>query len=105
MKELLEWQGYQTDAYNSSREALSAFQQFPHKFDLVLSDLTMPGMTGIEFAGQLQQVRAGIPIIIITGYGNQLDEQTQKRNGIRHVASKPIRIDELTTLIRQVLDG
>ena len=105
LKELLEWQGYQTDTYNSSREALSAFQQSPHKFDLVLSDLTMPGMTGIEFAGQLQQVSAGIPIIIITGYGNQLDEQTQKRNGIRHVASKPIRIDELTTLIRQVLDG
>lgn len=105
MKELLEWQGYQAEAYNSSREALSVFRQFPHKFDLVLSDLTMPGMTGIELAGQLQQVRAGIPIIIITGYGNQLDEKTQKRNGIRCVASKPIQIDELTPLIRQVLDG
>lgn len=105
MKELLEWQGYQAEAYNSSLEALSIFRQFPQKFDLVLSDLTMPGMTGVELAGQLQQVRAGIPIIIITGYGNQLDEKTQKRNGIRHVASKPIRIDELAPLIRQVLDG
>lgn len=105
MKDLLEWQGYQAEAYNSSIEALSIFRQFPHKFDLVLSDLTMPGMTGVELAGQLQQVRAGIPIIIITGYGNQLDEKTQKRNGIRHVASKPIQIDELTPLIRQVLDG
>lgn len=105
MKDLLEWQGYQAEAYNSSIEALSIFRQFPHRFDLVLSDLTMPGMTGVELAGQLQQVRAGIPIIIITGYGNQLDEKTQKRNGIRHVASKPIRIDELAPLIRQVLDG
>lgn len=105
MKELLEWQDYQVEAYNSSIEALSIVRQFPHKFDLVLSDLTMPGMTGVELAGQLQQVRAGIPVIIITGYGNHLDEKTQKSNGIRHVASKPIGIDELAPLIRQVLAG
>ena len=104
LTELLEWQGYQVEAYNSSREALSAFRQSPHKFDLVLSDLTMPDMTGVELAGQLQQVRAGIPIIIITGYGNHLDEKTQKSHGIRHVIGKPIGIAELAPLIRQVLD-
>ncbi len=104
LKDLLEWQGYQVEAYNSSHEALSAFRQFPYKFDLVLSDLTMPGLTGVELAGQLQQVRAGIPIIIITGYGNRLDEKTKKSHGIRHVASKPIGIAELAPLIRQVLD-
>lgn len=105
MKELLEWQGYQAEAYNSSLEALSIFREAPMQFDLVLSDLTMPGMTGVELAGQLQQVRPGIPVIIITGYGNRLDAKIQERNGIRHVASKPISIDELAPLIRQVLDG
>ena len=61
-------------------------------------------MTGVDLAGQLQQVRAGIPIIIITGYGNHLDEKTQKSHGIRHVIGKPIGIAELAPLIRQVLD-
>lgn len=104
MKVMLEWLGYQVETYNNSLAALAAFQQHPQKYDLVLSDLTMPGMTGVDLAGQLQQVRAGIPVIIVTGYGNHLDEKTQQRNGIRHVAGKPIVINELALLIRQVLD-
>lgn len=105
LKVMLEWLGYQADAYSSSRAALTAFQHQPQKYDLVLSDLTMPDMTGVELAGQLQLVRPGIPVIIITGYGNRLDEKTQQRNGIRHVAGKPIIISELAPLIRQVLDA
>ncbi len=105
IRDVLEWQGYQVEAYNNSLEALSVVQQFPNKFDLVLSDLTMPGLTGVELAGKLQKVHAGIPIIIITGYGNNLDEETQKSHGIRHVVSKPIGIDELSSLIRHVLDS
>lgn len=104
MKVMLEWLGYQVETYNSSLAALAAFQQHPQKYDLVLSDLAMPDMTGVDLAGQLQQVRAGTPVIIVTGYGNHLDEKTQQRNGIRHVAGKPIVINELALLIRQVLD-
>ncbi len=100
----LEWQGYRVDSYNSSVEALAAFRQQPFQYDLVISDLTMPDMTGVELASKLQEARAGMPIMIITGYGNNLDEETQKRNGIKHVAGKPIGLNELAVLIRQLLD-
>lgn len=105
MHVMLEWLGYRVDTYNSSTNALYAFQRQPHKYDLVISDLTMPDMTGIEFAEKLQKAHAGIPVIIITGYGNNLSEHTQNRCGIRRIASKPIVMQELALLIRQVLDG
>lgn len=101
---MLDWLGYHVEAYNDSYEALTVFKLQPHKYDLVISDLTMPQMTGVDFAEKLQEVRAGMPVFIITGYGNHLDEETQRRHGIRLVASKPIALDELATQIRQVLD-
>lgn len=94
--------GYVVDSYNDSIEALEAFRRNPGKYDLVISDLTMPNMTGLELAKKLQEVRSEIPIIIVTGYSSNLREDAVKEYGIRRVLKKPIVMSELASAVRSV---
>jgi len=103
-KNMLERLGYSVIARRSSRDALATFQKCPEDFDLVITDQTMPDMTGTDLASRLMQIRPGMPIILCTGYSNLIDEPTAKSLGIKEFVLKPLTQNAIAKLIRKVLD-
>ena len=75
-----------------------------NKYDIIISDLTMPQMNGLELAGQLHQMQKDFPIVIITGFEDNLTIETQHKHGIKHVLNKPIMAKDLAMSLRAVLD-
>jgi len=101
---LLESLGYHVTARSSSVEALEAFHTQPERFDLVITDQTMPNMTGTELAQKLMGIRSDIPIILFTGFSEVITEEKAKSIGIREYVMKPIVKIEIARTIRRVLD-
>ena len=101
---MLERLGYEVTVRTSSLEALSAFQNQPDRFDAVITDQTMPGMTGLDLARRMLQIRPGVPIILCTGHSNIASEAQAKLYGIRGYAMKPLTKSAIATLLRQVLE-
>jgi two-component system, chemotaxis family, CheB/CheR fusion protein len=104
-KTMLERLGYRVTAKNSSVEALATFQNQPNTFDLVITDMTMPGMTGIDLARRILQIRPETPIILCTGYSSLISEEKARSIGIKGFAMKPLTKKDISTLIRDVLEG
>ena len=86
-----------------SVEALEIFKQQPADYDLVITDMTMPHLTGDNLARKLIAVRADIPIIICTGFNESLTPAKSEAIGIKAFLMKPLNIQELATTIRRVL--
>jgi CheY-like chemotaxis protein len=103
IRSMLEKLGYKVTARTKSIEALKAFRKNPNIFDLVITDQTMPNMTGKELAGELMSIRSDIPIILSTGFSEQIDERTAKETGIRAFVMKPIVMQQISWTIREVL--
>jgi PAS domain S-box-containing protein len=103
-KQTLESLGYDVVARNSSIEALELFKKKKDRFDLVITDMTMPNMTGEKLAEKLMQIRPDIPVILCTGFSSMIDEQKALDMGIRAFISKPILKREIAEAIRKVLD-
>jgi PAS domain S-box-containing protein len=103
-KTMLERLGYRVTTSTDSMEALLAFEKMPESFDLVITDQTMPKMTGLELARRLLQIRPDIPVILCTGYSNVLSEDITKSSGIRGFAMKPLARADVAKLVRQLLD-
>ncbi len=97
--------GYSVMTRTSSIDALEVFQSAPHNFDLVITDMTMPKMTGVELAKKLLDIRSDIPIILCTGYHDQISEKNYKALGIKGFVMKPIILKELSNMIRMVLEN
>ncbi len=104
-KDMLERLGYHVTVRKSSFEALETFQNQPDHFDLVITDQTMPGMTGIDLARRMLQTRPDIPIILCTGYSSTTSEKKAKSMGIKAFALKPLSKKDIAVLIRKVLDA
>jgi PAS domain S-box-containing protein len=104
LQQILERLGYRVEARTSSVEALKAFQAQPEKFDLVITDLTMPNMTGTELAKRLIDIRSDIPIILCTGFSETISENKAKAIGIREYVMKPITTHSLAMTIRKALN-
>jgi len=104
LQPMLEKLGYKMTARTSSIEALEAFRNNPQAFDLVITDMTMPNMTGKDLAKELMSIRPDIPIILCTGFSEQIDEYSAKEMGIRAYVMKPIVGKEIANTIREVLD-
>jgi two-component system cell cycle sensor histidine kinase/response regulator CckA len=102
--QLLEHLGYRVVARTSSIEALEAFRNQPEKFDLVVSDQTMPNMTGEMLAKELIRIRPDIPIVLCTGYSEMISEEKAMALGIKKLVMKPILMREISQTIRQILD-
>jgi PAS domain S-box-containing protein len=102
---VLERLGYQVTAMNSADEALELFKSKPDDFGLVITDQTMPEMTGMQFSKELLAIRPDIPIILCTGFSKKLSEKDIKAIGIRELAMKPLEIRKMAEIIRRVLDG
>jgi CheY-like chemotaxis protein len=104
-RSLLERLGYRVTATNSSTEALELFKARPEAFDLVLTDYTMPHLTGLALSQEMLKIRPELPIIISTGFSHQLTEEKAQAIGIRRMVMKPVLGTRLAWLIREVLNG
>lgn len=104
-QKMLERLGYKVTVCLGSVTALDAFNERPDLFDLVLTDMTMPGMTGLQLAREIKAIRPEIPVILCTGFSYQIDEEKSKAMGIQGFVMKPVIKNELATVIRNVLDG
>ena len=106
---MLERLGYQVEVKVDSREALELFRAGPDRFDLVITDQAMPGLSGMELSRELTGIRPDIPVILCTGFGHDqngtLSPEKREAAGIRELALKPLDRTELTTIIRRVLDN
>ena len=102
---ILERLGYQVTARTSSVEAKKLFQMKPLEFDLVITDMTMPNITGDKLAKELLEIRPDIPVILCTGYSNKIDHVKAKDIGINAFIYKPIAKNDLAKIVRKVLDG
>ncbi len=101
---MLERQGYDVEAYGNGAEALESFHQDPDCFDLVVTDMTMPGMRGDHLAVAISAIRPDIPVILTTGYSDQICEDKARSIGIRDFVLKPLTQHQLVTKVREVLD-
>ncbi|MFP5213948.1 MAG: ATP-binding protein, partial [Acidobacteriota bacterium] len=97
--------GYRMTAKTSSSEALHLFRCHPEDFDLVITDFTMPEMTGIELAGEMRKVKPQIPIILCTGFSDKVSETAVAELGRAEFAMKPLGVGSLARLVRSILDG
>ena len=95
--------GYKVDIRTSSRDALDAFQANPKKYDLVITDYTMPGMTGMALSEKLLKIRPEIPIILCTGYSEVATPEKVKAAGIRELIMKPVVRQQLAQSVNKIL--
>ena len=101
-KEMLEDFGYVVESMTSSRQAFELFEQNPDKFDLVITDYTMPEMTGDELAEKIHQINPKIPIIMCTGVS--LDPETINSLELEKIIMKPMGMEDMLKVVREVLD-
>jgi signal transduction histidine kinase/ActR/RegA family two-component response regulator len=103
-RQILERLGYQVTTKTDSEEALEEFAALPEKFDLVITDMTMPKMTGDQLARKMMDIKPDIPVILCTGFNETISEEKALAMGIEKFVMKPIVKDELANTIRTVLD-
>ncbi len=103
-KMMLERLGYQVTSHTSSIEALEAFRRNPDKFDLVITDMQMPNISGDKLSVELIKIRPDIPILLCTGFSETMSDEEAKSLGIKNFLLKPIFVKDLAQKIRAVLD-
>lgn len=104
-KGILAQLGYNVEISTSGAEAYEKFSQNPDRFDLIVTDLTMPHMTGDELARKIREIRPHLPIIMITGLTAQTTPEQLQSARIDRLITKPLTTREIATAIRQVLEG
>ena len=104
-KQVLETLGYDITTITSSIEALELFRAQPDRFDLIITDLTMPKLTGEDLAKELMRIRPDVPVMLCTGFSAMIDEKKAMEMGIRAFIYKPILKRKIARTIRAVLDN
>jgi two-component system cell cycle sensor histidine kinase/response regulator CckA len=105
MTRLLERQGYQVSGYTDARTALAAVRADPAKFDLAVTDYNMPGMSGLDLARSLREIRADLPIAVASGYiTDELREQAPAA-GVSELVYKPNTAEELCEAVARLARG
>ena len=104
-QELLEDYGYTVIAFSDSEQGIKEFKKKPHQYDLIITDMTMPKMTGEEFSAEILKTRTDMPIMLCTGYSENFTEDKALELGIRKYIQKPVESKNLLVLIREVLDN
>ena len=103
-KQMLESLGYDVTTRTSSIEALELFKARPDRFDLLMTDMTMPKLTGSELALKISEIRTDIPVILCTGFSHKITEEKAREMGIKAFLLKPILKGMLAETVRKVLD-
>ena len=101
---MLEKLGYKTKVAGDAREALDLFSQQPDQFDLVITDMTMPNMTGDKLSDELRKIRSDIPIILCTGFSEHISKEKAESLRINGFFMKPVQLSDMAKMIRKVLD-
>lgn len=102
-QQILERLGYRVTPFMDSVDALEAFKANPDSFDLVVTDMTMPNMTGDQLTNELISITPDIPIIICTGFSNRINQEKAEAAGIKGFLMKPVVRSEMARMIRKVL--
>ncbi|MBT3483772.1 MAG: transporter substrate-binding domain-containing protein [Desulfobacula sp.] len=104
VQRMFERLGYKVETATTPEEALDRFSLNPDHFDLVITDMTMPQMTGVKLSEKLKDIREDIPIIVCTGHSNLVDEEKAKEMGLAAYVMKPIDMQKTAQTIRKILD-
>ena len=104
MTQMLERFGYRVVGHTSSTAALDVFRNTPDRFDLVITDHTMPALTGIQLARELIDIRPDIPVILCSGFADDVAVEETMPAGIRNLVAKPVVGKEMAVLITHILD-
>lgn len=104
---LLDRIGYRAKACTGSKEALDLFRTDPQQYDLLITDLSMPEMSGLELVAACKTIRPGFPVILCTGHGTMDPEveQSAERLNIDGILVKPVMLQDMAFIIRNVLNG
>ena len=102
--QMLERQGYEVLGKTSPTEALKLFQEESDKFDLVITDMTMPELPGDRLVHEIIKIRPTIPVILCTGHSDRMDEGKAMESGIAAYVMKPLVKKDLAVTVRKVLD-
>jgi len=105
LKRMLRRAGYRVTVFTESRKALSHYRCSLGIYDIVVSDMTMPGMTGMALAKELKGLTPELPVILCTGYNDRVARQTAETLGVRTFLMKPVEMNTLLTAVRQELDS
>jgi two-component system cell cycle sensor histidine kinase/response regulator CckA len=103
IRQMLERMGYAVSSTTDSTFALERFKSAPHDFDLVITDMSMPKMSGDRLAAELMKIRNDIPILLCTGHSDTVDEKKAKEIGIIGFAMKPLDKGKLARAVREIL--
>ena len=104
VKKMLERKGYDITIKEDPVQALELLTRSPESFDLLITDMTMPQMTGDQLIQAVLAVRSTMPIIVCTGFSERMSKEEAVRIGARHYMEKPLGFEQLTRTVRQVLD-
>ncbi|MCA1792513.1 MAG: response regulator [Desulfobacteraceae bacterium] len=102
--QMLERLGYRITSFTGSVDALAAFETEPSQFNLVITDMNMPHLTGMQLAKELIAVRPDIPVIICTGFSERINKRKAETLGIKGLLMKPVGMMDLAHKVREVLD-
>lgn len=105
LKQSIETLGYQVTAFQSSRKAFDEFKSAQTNYDMVITDMTMPEMTGFELSKQIFKQDPDMPIVLCTGYSELITKEKAQAIGIKAFIMKPVLLEVLSRTIRQVLDS
>jgi len=100
--QLLQRTGYRASGYTHAEKALAAVRADPYRFDLVVTDYNMPGMSGADVADELARIRPDLPVVITSGYITDELRQRAERAGVRHLIYKPNTVEELCEAVRNL---
>ena len=103
-RKLFKHLGYDVTVCRSSIEALALVKKDPVRFDLVFTDLSMPKLTGDKLAAEILRIRPEMPVIVFTGYSEQLSAEDAEAIGIKALLYKPLNTSELARVVRRVID-
>jgi CheY-like chemotaxis protein len=95
--------GYEVVAHSSSRRALEEFKSQPRRFDLIICDQTMPGLTGLELAAACLSLRPNVPFILVTGFSETVTPGKVQDLGIEEVVTKPFNLKQIGEIVKKVL--
>ena len=104
-KQMLERLGYSVATRTSSIEALELFKADPNRFDLVITDIVMPNMSGDKLAEKIMDIRADIPVVLCTGYSEKFTRRNASEMGIQTFLMKPLVMRDLATVVRQAIEA
>ncbi|SDU36130.1 ATP-binding protein [Desulfobacula phenolica] len=105
LKKILSYFGYQVSSYSNSIEALEAFRNSPEKYDMVITDMTMPNLTGEKLIMELKKIQPAIPVILCTGFSKKIADGRTINVKPNKILMKPVLKDDLLTSIREIFDS